>query len=126
MLSNLPSSDGQVLEAFRHWFQWISQISVSESGSLVYHLCISIMLVENNDHNHLEVVLLQIPVVKFEDPLVVPGGGFQIRDRIQGNRKLTQSSALILSGSFAFAVLAHINQYLRNHRRGRSCIPEEI
>lgn len=48
--------------------------------------------------------LLQ-PAVKSEDLLVVPRGGFEIRSKILGCEELTQSAALILSGSFVSATL---------------------
>ncbi len=60
------------------------------------------------------------PAVKSEGLLVDPRGGFEIRSKILGCEELTQSVALILSGSFVSATLSNINIFAiivqsRNH-----------
>ena len=58
--------------------------------------------------------------VKCEDLVVVAREGFEIRSKNLGCEELTQSAALILSGSFVSATLSNINIFAiivrrRNH-----------
>jgi hypothetical protein len=58
--------------------------------------------------------------MKFKDLLVVPRGGFETHSKTPGYKELTQSTVLILPGSFVSATLSNINIFAiiiqrRNH-----------